>query len=125
MSGITTLVEFMEKNMLPKYDPECQVFTPEIQEEYLTEAGWIDRDYICGKLKVSLSMDSFRKAVKQVFGVAQFVQIPQFSNMTQREFNKIYEFGKFNNMRSWIGYAYATTGKIICRNDVYDYVLGS
>lgn len=123
MSGIETLKEFCEERLLGEFDAETASFPAHIQEEYLTDNGWLDKEYLCRQAGVSLSTDSFRKTIKQVFGETTFIIVAVDTEIGEDEFRDLYEFGKFNNMRSWIGYTYACTGLVLARKDVYNFVL--
>ena len=124
MTGIVTLKAFCEQS-LEGYNSEDNTFPPHIQEEFLTEKGFLDKDYLCKKANVHLCLDSFKSAVKQVFGTVKFNTTVEGSTLTKDEFSSLYEFGKFTNMREWIGYSYEKTGKLVARKDLYNYVLGS
>ncbi|QDF14547.1 hypothetical protein AG74_156 [Vibrio phage AG74] len=118
----TELKDFLVENILPQYCEETNSFSPQIQEEYLTKEGWLDKAYICKSLKLHMSTATFRKVVKHVFDEAQFIQMPTETELTKEEFLEHYEFEKFPFGRGWIGYMYGLTGKVVKREDVFKWI---
>lgn len=116
------LKNFLEEKLNLFYNKEDNSFPPELQEEYLTPEGWLDKAYICKNLKLHMSTATFRKVVKSVFNEVQFVRMPVETDLTLEEFKEYYEFGKFTNGRGWIGHMFGLTGKVVTREDVFKWI---
>lgn len=116
------LKNFLVDKLLPYYS-KSGTFDPSIQEEFLDQKGYLDKTYVCMKAGVQLSTATFRKVVKDVFGVAEFSRIDVESTISKDEFMDMYEFGKFNSMRSWVGVV-AAKGELITREEVFNYIAG-
>lgn len=118
------LKEFFEVKFVPNYDANTKSFPAYLQEEYLTSEGWLDKAYICKNLKLHMSTATFRKVVKQVFGITQFTIMPTETELTKEEFLEQYTFGKFTSARGWVGSMYSLTGKVVRREDVFNWIAG-
>lgn len=116
---------FLKEQLLPYYDKENGSFKPYIQELFLTKEGWIDKAYIMRLTKQHMSTTSFRKVVKEVFGVASFKLVEVKEEVTKEDFLKHYEFGKHPFGRGWIQEIYDRTGKVITREKVYSYIMST
>lgn len=116
---------FLETVILPGYDKSSLTLEPQLQEEYLTPEGWLDRYYICKVKGIHLSTPTFRKGVKQVLGNVVFNKTSVESNISKEEFLALYKFGKLPDIRSWVGYVYNKTGKVVKREDVFKWVLSA
>lgn len=118
------LKEFLEEKIKPTYHAGHNAFPAFIQEEYLTSEGWLDKAYICKSLKLHMSTATFRKVVKQTFGEVQFTIMPTETELTKEEFLEQYRFGEFTFARAWIGHMYNITGKVVRREDVFNWIAG-
>lgn len=47
------------------------------------------------------------------------------TSVTLEDFQRIYEFGKFTNVRDWLPYVYEQTGKLMTLESLYVFVLAS
>lgn len=118
------LKEFLEQQLLPLYAADSNSFPPHIQEEFLTKEGYLSKDHICTITSTRMSTSSFRKIVKQVFGEAEFSSEKVLNELSKAEFMAMYEFGKFASVKSWIGYSYEKTGKVITRENALNWIAG-
>lgn len=119
------LISFLETTLKPHFCAASGTFDSAVQEEYVGSKGWLDKNHILKGLKLHLSTATFRKAVKQVFGVTEFNQEYIENEVTQEEFNKHYTFGKFTQTVSWIEFFYKKSGKVLTRAKLFTYILGS
>lgn len=119
------LHSFLETKMKPAYHEDSNSFDESVQEEYINPHGYIDKTYLLKKLKLHMSTASFRSTVMEVFGVADFNQIPVENEVTAEEFYKHYTFGKFPYVSSWIGFFYSLNSKVLTREKLFDYVINS
>lgn len=115
--------DYLTENLLPYFCKESVTFDPLIQCIYLTEEGWIDKGTIMRETKQHMSVNSFRKLLKEVFGYTSFnLHKIQEDNLTKEEFDSIYEFGKHPFGRGWIKEVYEKTGKLVTINKIYGYI---
>lgn len=119
------LKEFLELKFVPEYDADTNSFPAHLQEEYLTNEGWLDKAYICKTLKLHMSTATFRKVVKQVLGETQFTLMPTETELTKEEFLAQYVFGEFTLVRGWVGRMYNLTGKVVRRDDLFKWIHSS
>jgi hypothetical protein len=115
------LATFLEEELKPNLTEEG-TFSEVIQEEYLDFKGRIDRDYICRKLGIHLSKQSFRKTVKQTLGRTEFTLVEVHSSVSLEEFETLYEFGVYRP-REWVGQLFKKTGKLLTRSDAVNFIL--
>ena len=115
------MITFLEANLKPHWDADTNTFSASVQEEYITDNGWIDKGYICKKAKVNMATNSFRKAIKQVFGVAEFNLLATSNEVTLEQFQKVHVFGK-HRAREYID-IFAEKGKVLTREKLFEFML--
>lgn len=89
-----------------------------IVEEFCRE-GKMDYAYFISKYNVRMTQKEF----KEIFSNKKLDSRPKESEITKEEFQSLYEFGKFNSVRCWVGEVHNQTGKFITQQDVFNWVL--
>lgn len=106
------------------YNFEDQVFSPEVEEEYIIKhgrlKGQIDIPYLCRKERISHSR--VRKEIQKVFGKQVFDYEHNCNEVSKKLFMNIYEFGLYPNVREWIGHVYRSTESILTREKLFQYL---
>lgn len=96
-----------------------------IQEEYLRADNTLDTKYISNLLESSITESRFRTMVNSELGTINFKRGKNENTVTREAFEELYTFGKFPNVRSWIGYCHRTLGLVLTRESLYEYLTPS
>lgn len=116
---IISFTQFV-KELKPFYNG--QVFNPAIQEEYLHN-GRLDTKYVEHVLEQRTTESKMRSLVNSEFGMVTF-EVPELTNeVTKDTFFKHYQFGKFTNVRGWIGFFDRAHNLLLTKESLYDYIL--
>ena len=97
-------------------------FSPHIQEEYLVN-GILDIPYISFKLKIPCSRKMGNEMVNTLFGGIKFVTTEHINEVSFREFQTIYSFGVYPNVRGWISHIFDVTGKVLTKEMLFNYLM--
>ncbi len=112
------------KDILQQYKVLDKELTPAQQEELLTDKGEIDLAYLMRKHRVKgVTLGKAKQAVAEVFGQTLFNKDKYLTEVTQKEFNDHYSFGRYPDVRSWIPYFERALGKLLTREKLYEYTL--
>lgn len=96
------------------------VIEPHIAEEYLNNAGELDIYYIQQVTKKRTTGVKLKFMSTELLGI--FTQEDAVNEVTKKEFDAIYRFGKFPNVRSWIGLIFVRSGKLLTREKLFEYL---
>jgi len=106
------------------YNFKSEQFKPSFVEEFIVKHGrfadQIDVPYLCRKERVSHGR--VRKDIQKVFGKQAFDIDPNKNQVTKEEFMSIYEFGLYPNVREWVGHVFLSTGKLLTREKLFQYL---
>ncbi|ASV43579.1 hypothetical protein [Vibrio phage JSF12] len=117
--------KFLEDNIKPYLGHEM-TFPAHIQEAYLTSSGWLDKAFISDLLGITVSNNTFRKSVKQVFGTVDFAKQPVVETLSREEFfGTVYRFGGARHCREWVLIAFNKTGKVAKRETILNWIVSN
>jgi hypothetical protein len=101
-------------------------FTPSIKEEFVNLDGSLDQQYIQHVSETKVGLKKFTSLVNTEFGTTKFKAPDPLSNeVTRAEFLEQYEFGKFPQVRSWIGFWRTHADKVLSRECLHCYILST
>lgn len=114
------------KKLTSTYNYKTQKFWDSIKEEFFITHGFranqIDVPYLCRMERVSHT--KVRKEIQEVFGTQVFDNQEDSANeISKEEFLEHYEFGTYPNVREWIGHIFLSTGKLLTRVKLFQYLI--
>ena len=109
------------QNLKPFLDKEARL-DPHIAEEYLYN-GALDLTYIQRVLEARTTQPKFNSLVNSELGTVKFNSDKLECTITRDEFYAQYEFGKYADVRGWVGHVYRTTGKLLTKDKLYEFIL--
>jgi len=97
-------------------------FTPAFIEEYIVESD-IDYRYVAKKFNTRITKSEALRACQQQFETISFRPSREYENeVSFKDFQAHYEFGKYPNTRGWITYFEKTIGEVLTREKLYEYI---
>lgn len=92
------------------------------RQEFLTSDGEFDLKYVSYITKKSKTASSFKDLVNTVFGRTRFELGTDQSQVSLQLFQQYYSFGKYLNVREWIGYFDRVHNLLLTREKLYEYI---
>ena len=107
-----------------EYNFKTEEFKLHTEEEYLipfgNRAGQIDVPYLCRRERIS--HNRVRNEIQKVFGKQAFEVEIRKNEISKTAFMELYEFGEYPNVREWIGHVHRTTGQVLTRAKLFQYL---
>ena len=107
---------------LKPYLSKGKFLAPHLYEEY-THEGALDRKYVEVVMESRTTQAKFNNLVKSELGSLKFESSSDIDLefMGAEEFFKEhYIFGKYPNVRGWIGHIYRVTGKLLPKSTLFE-----
>jgi len=95
---------------------------PEIQQEFLRPDNTLDTKYLSAILNDRVSETIFRKLVNNTLGQVVFSRTECVNEVTKELFVEHYQYAKYPLVRGWIGFFKRTTGKLLTREKLYEFI---
>lgn len=109
------------QNLKPFLDKEGNL-APHLAEEYLHN-GQLDLQYVQRVTESRTTQPKFNSLINSELGTVKFNNEAHVCEVTKQEFLEHYDFGKYPNVRSWIGHIHRVTGRLLTKDKLYEYIL--